>query len=80
LSKKDFSLSEFSGYSLSPLREDGPFTLYRGRRHDNPSPILVVALVAEQPSQEAVRRLEDEYALASKLDAKWSARPSGTHS
>jgi predicted ATPase len=75
LSQKDFSLSEFAGYSLSPLREDAPFKLYRARRHDNPLPVLVVALTAEQPSQESFRRLENEYSLASKLDATWSARP-----
>jgi hypothetical protein len=39
-----------SEYVLEPLREGAEFTLYRGRRHDNPSPVLVMAPAAEQPS------------------------------
>ncbi|WP_114208933.1 serine/threonine-protein kinase [Acidisarcina polymorpha] len=69
------SITELAGYLLTPLREDATLTLYRGRRHDNSSPVLVVALVAEQPSTAAIRRLENEYSLSSKLDVAWSARP-----
>src|ERR1700752_744790 len=63
------------GESLVPLREAPDFTLYRGRQHGNPSPILVVALTREQPSPQSLRRLEHEYSLAAELDPAWAARP-----
>src|SRR6201987_2541411 len=64
-----------SGHVLVPLREGPDFTLYRGRQHGNPSPILVVALTREQPSPQSLRRLEHEYSLAAELDPAWAARP-----
>ena len=42
------SITEPSGYTLEPLREGADFTLYRGRQHGNPSPVLAVALAAER--------------------------------
>src|ERR1700678_3902041 len=67
--------AEFSGHVLVPLREGSDFTLYRGRQHGNPSPVLVVALTAEQPSPQGLRRLEHENALARELDPAWAAKP-----
>src|SRR5580704_11801349 len=64
-----------SGYELVPLRESADFTLYRGRQQGNPSPILAVALAAEQPSPQSLRRLEHEYSLAAELDSAWVAKP-----
>src|SRR5260370_38182958 len=64
-----------SGYVLVPLREGADFTLYRGRQHGNPSSILAVALAAEQPSPQSLRRLEHEYSLAAELDPAWAAKP-----
>src|SRR5712692_4417176 len=69
------SMIEPSGYVLEPLREGPDFTLYRGREYGNPSPILVVALAAEQPSPQSFRRLEHEYSLAAELDSAWAAKP-----
>ncbi|MGA3035456.1 MAG: AAA family ATPase, partial [Terracidiphilus sp.] len=69
------SVIEPSGYVLEPLREGADFTLYRGRQHGNPSPVLAVALAAEQPSPQGLRRLEHEYSLAAELDPAWAARP-----
>jgi len=69
------SISGPSGYVLVPLREGADFTLYRGLQHGNPSPILAVALAAEQPSPQGLRRLEHEYSLAAELDPAWAARP-----
>ncbi len=63
------------GYELVPLRESADFTLYRGRQQGNPSPILAVALAAEQPSPQSLRRLEHEYSLAAELDSAWVAKP-----
>jgi hypothetical protein len=57
-------MTELSEYALEPLREGPDFTLYRGREHDNSSPVLLVAIAAEQPSSQGLRRLEHEYSLA----------------
>src|SRR3984957_14368979 len=69
------SMTEPSGYALEPLREGADFTLYRGRQHGNPSPVLAIALSAEQPSPQSLRLLEHEYSLAAELDPAWAARP-----
>jgi PAS domain S-box-containing protein len=69
------SISGPSGYLLVPLREGADFTLYRGRQHGNSSPVLAVALAAEQPSPQGLRRLEHEYSLATELDPAWAAKP-----
>jgi PAS domain S-box-containing protein len=69
------SLTEPSGYALEPIREGVDFTLYRGWQHGNPAPVLAVALTADQPSPQALRRLEHEYSLAAELDSAWAARP-----
>ncbi|HEY1579797.1 MAG TPA: sigma 54-interacting transcriptional regulator [Terracidiphilus sp.] len=68
-------MTEPSGYALKPLREGPDFTLYRGWEHGNPSSILVVALPAEQPSPQRLRRLHHEYSLAGELDPAWAAKP-----
>ena len=68
-------MSERSEYALQTLREGREFTLYRGRQHGKPFPILAVALTAEQPSPQSLRRLEHEYSLAADLDPAWAARP-----
>jgi len=69
------SSTTISGYVLEPLWKGPDFTLYRGRQEDNSSPILVLALAAEQPSLQSLRRLEHEYSLAAELDPQWSAKP-----
>src|ERR1700726_1256775 len=67
-------ISGLSGYVLVPLRESADFTLYRGRKHDDPSPVLAIALF-EQPSPQSVRRLMHEYSFAAELDPAWAAKP-----
>jgi PAS domain S-box-containing protein len=67
--------AESSGYVLVPLREGADFTLYRGRQHGHPSPVLVVALAAEHPLPQSLRRLEHEYSLAAELNPVWAAQP-----
>src|SRR5580692_11415486 len=69
------SISGPSGYQLVPLREGVDFTLYRGRHRGNSSPVLAVALAAEQPSPQDLRRLQHEYSLATDLDQAWAAKP-----
>src|SRR6266404_5530189 len=69
------SMTERSEYVLEPIREGVDFTLFRGQQDDNSSPVLVVALTAEEPSPQGLRRLEHEYSLAVELDPAWSAKP-----
>jgi len=69
------SVTAPSGYVLESLREGSDFTLYRGRQRGNASPVLAIALFAEQPSLQSLRRLEHEYSLAAELDPAWAARP-----
>src|SRR6202171_4114587 len=68
-------MTERSEFALETLREGREFTLYRGRQHGNPFPLLAVALAAEQPSAQSLRRLEHEYSLAPDLDPAWGALP-----
>ena len=68
-------MTEPSRYVLEFLREGAGFTLYRGQQPGNPSPVLAVALTAEHPSREGLRRLEQEYSLAAELDPSWAATP-----
>jgi len=67
--------AESTGYLLVPIRKDADFTLCRGQRHGNPSPVLVAAPTAEHPSPESLRRLAHEYSLASEIDPQWAAKP-----
>jgi PAS domain S-box-containing protein len=67
-------IRELSGYVLVPLRESADFTLYRGRKHDDPSPVLAIALF-EQPSPQSIRRVMHEYSFAAELDPAWAAKP-----
>src|SRR5712664_4102813 len=67
------SISGPSGYVLEPLREGADFTLYRGRQFGNPSSVLAIALSAQQPSPQSLRRLEHEYSLAAEVNP--AARP-----
>ena len=53
-------MTELSGYVLETLREGREFTLYRGRQRGDPSRVLAVALAAERPSPQSLRRLEHE--------------------
>ena len=64
-----------SEYVLEPIRDGAEFTLYRGRRRGNPSPLLVVAPTAEQPLPQSLLPLEHEYSLAAELEPAWAAKP-----
>ena len=68
-------MADDSEYVLKPLREEVDLTLYRGRERGNQMPILAVAVAAEQPSPQGLRRLEHEYSLATELDAARAAHP-----
>ena len=74
MATRNSPISGPSGYVLVPLREGAEFTLYRGRKHDDPSPVLAIALSTEQPSPQSIR-LEHEYSFAAELDPGWAAKP-----
>src|SRR5882762_644777 len=69
------SMSPPSEYVLEAVRKGPDFTLYRGRQRGNQSPVLAIALSAEQPTPASLRRLEHEYSLAADLDPAWAAQP-----
>ena len=68
-------MTESSEHVLELLRGEADFTFYRGRQNGNPTPVLAVALSAEQPSPQSLRRLEHEYSLAAELDSSWAVTP-----
>ena len=75
MAKRVSSIPGPSGYTLVPIRKGADFTLYRGQQPGNPSPVLAIALTAEHPSAQSLRRLEHEYSLAAELDPAWAAQP-----
>jgi serine/threonine protein kinase len=68
-------MAEDSGYMLEPLREETDFTLHRGRELGKQTPILALAVAAERPSPQSLRRLEHERSLESELNAACAAQP-----
>src|ERR1700723_1830676 len=69
------SMTGPSGHALEPLREGPDFILYRGHQGGHASPVLVLALSAEHPSPQSLRRLEHEYSFAGELEPAWAAKP-----
>ena len=65
---------DVSSYTLESLRQDAQFVLYRGQRTAEPSHILVVAPLLKR-SARAIRGLEHEYALRTRLDPGWAVVP-----
>ena len=75
MATKISSISGPPGYMLEPLRKGVDFTLYRGRMRGSQTPVLAVALSAEQESPQGLRRLEHEYSVAADIDPGWAAKP-----
>jgi serine/threonine protein kinase len=67
---------ELTRYGFESLRTDREFILYRARREDEPS-ILVLAPASEQPEMGTLKRLEHECSLRDELDPEWAVRPIG---
>jgi PAS domain S-box-containing protein len=68
-------MTEISSYTLKPLWNDAEFVSYRGQRETEPSHILIVAPLSQQPAQGTLRRLEHGYALRTRLDPAWAVLP-----
>ena len=65
---------ELSKHVFETLRRDKDSILYRGRREDGSSQVLVLAAAKEEAGLESLKRLEHEYSLKEALDPAWSAR------
>src|SRR6202162_6595068 len=66
---------ELSTYVFYALRKDEELVLYRGRRDDDASQVLVLSPVAEYPTRESLKRLGGGYSFREELDSTWAARP-----
>jgi PAS domain S-box-containing protein len=64
---------ELSRYAFEALRQDEEFILYRGRRKDHES-VLLLSPAAQRPTPESLNRLEHEYSLKEELDPNWAVR------
>src|ERR1700758_3681039 len=69
LASRMASMTAPSEFVLEQLREGADFTVYRGRQRGSPNPVLAVAVAAERPTPQILRRLEHENTLAAELDA-----------
>jgi serine/threonine protein kinase len=69
------SVIELSKYIIEALGKDKEFNLYRGKRKDDESHVLLLSPVAEYPASETLERLEHEYSLREELDPAWAAQP-----
>ena len=68
---------ELSRYEFEILRTDEEFNLYRARGAGEPSSILVLTPVLQQPEPGTIKRLEHECSFRDELDPEWSVRPIG---
>src|ERR1700749_5067655 len=66
---------ELSTYVLEPLWKDAEFILYRGRRENDGSRLLLATPVEEHPRPESLKLLEHGYTFKADLDGAWAARP-----
>ena len=69
------ALIDLSKHVFERLRKDQGSILYRGRKEEDSSQVLVLAPTKEEPEPESLKRLENEYSLREELDPAWAARP-----
>src|SRR5216684_8884603 len=70
-----YLISDPSARIISPLQVGRGATLPPGTESATTLSVLAIALSAEQPSPQSLRRLEHEYSLAAELDPAWAAKP-----
>jgi hypothetical protein len=71
-------LIELFGHLVEKLASDGELVLYRGWQPGKSDSALITTALAAEPSAEATKRLEHEYALAGELESAWAVRPLGS--
>ena len=68
-------MTDISGYAFEELGDEGQVALFRGRRNGDPSTLLAMAPVSEQPTPDIVARLEHAYSIRDALDVSCVACP-----
>jgi PAS domain S-box-containing protein len=66
---------DLSGYSFEHLRQDGDFTLSRGKRPGAPASLLLLSATLERPAPSTLERIKHSYSLRDELDSAWATRP-----
>ncbi|OAJ54888.1 hypothetical protein A6V36_08605 [Paraburkholderia ginsengiterrae] len=69
-----FDQAWFDRLSLEALLVDGNIVRYRARSQDTTQSWLI-AVPTDLPSEAVLRRLQQEFALAGRLDSSWAVRP-----
>ena len=60
---------------LDALAHDDECVLYRARREEDGSQVLVLAPAMQYPRPDVLKRLEHEYSLRKEFDREWAVRP-----
>ena len=68
-------MTDFTGFTLERLWEDGELVLFRAKRDVALGRVLLVAPALKQPLPETIAGLQQAYSLAGELDPFWAARP-----
>ena len=66
---------DLTQYVFEALRRDEESILYRCRRREDRSQVLMLSPALQKPALEGVERLQHEYSLREELDPNWAARP-----
>jgi PAS domain S-box-containing protein len=66
---------DLSRYRFDTLGHDDECILYRARREEDGSQVLVLTPAVQYPRPEVLKRLEHEYSLREELDGEWAVRP-----
>src|SRR5271166_1175642 len=66
---------DLSTHRFDALAHDDECVLYRARREEDGSEVLVLAPAVQYPRPEVLKRLEHEYSLREELDREWAVRP-----
>ncbi|HEX4407141.1 MAG TPA: AAA family ATPase [Xanthobacteraceae bacterium] len=67
--------TDLTGYAFETLRTGNDFSLFRGRRAESHTSILVLLPASVPQTPENRRALENEYALAKELNSDWAVLP-----
>src|SRR5271157_5337955 len=66
---------DLSRHRFDALAHDDECVLYRARREEEGSQVLVLAPAVQYPRPDVLKRLEHEYSLREELDREWAVRP-----
>src|SRR5271165_3867025 len=69
------SVIDLSTHRFDALAHDDECVLYRARKEEDGSEVLVLTPAVQYPKPEVLKRLEHEYSLRQELDREWAIRP-----